>query len=90
MECHKCKQKFVNKDEIHFLNDRLYCNYCYQHHMDFCFNCPTGDLHDNLFIDWSFEKDYDGVRQVDQLCAKCFVDRLNDDQKEQLRKELYK
>lgn len=90
MNCHKCNFEFFNKHSVKIINNKLYCKHCYQHYMDSCFDCLASDLTDNLFIDWSFEKDYDGVRQVDQLCAKCFVDRLNDDQKEQLRKELNK
>jgi len=86
MNCHKCKHKLIDKEKVHFLNDKLYCHYCYQ--VDMCFNCCDNVLIDNLFIGWSFEKDYNGFRQIDQLCTKCFVERLSDDQKESLKKEL--
>ena len=84
MNCHKCKKAFTNNETIKYINDNVYCEFCY-HNIDLCYNCMVVVHKDDMFEICTERRD-----EIDMLCGKCYIEALGDNRKSILSNLLIK
>lgn len=78
-KCYNCDRVLGINEEYWTINNREYCEECWDHCVaENCIVCNSEEHPDNLFYNSGSK----------QLCAKCYVNMMNENQRRNLKKYL--